>query len=301
MTDLIGKRKIGPTRCDDKFSFRPAAGTDCPASADPAWRQPAAGLGRRDRRARRPDVRELPDLLRPAICWCSTIPGSSRRACSGARPAAVVVNCWWSGAGPRRALVHLRASRPQTGGRLLFDAGFAATVLDRRGELFEIGIEADEALPELLERYGRVPLPPYITHDRPRKIASAIQTIYARRPGAVAAPTAGLHFEQSLLDRLAEQGVEQTFVTLHVGAGTFQPPRVERIAEHAMHAELIEVGTQPASGFKRRARWRTVVAVGTTVVRALETAAGDHDLPGPGAATPGSSSIRAIGFAAWMR
>lgn len=228
--------------------------------------------------------RELPDLLRPGdlLVFNDTRVIPARlfgRKASGGRCELLVERVL----DPRRALVHLRASRPpKPGGRLLFDAGFAATVLDRRGELFEIGIEADEALPELLERHGRVPLPPYITHEPTPEDRERYQTIYARRPGAVAAPTAGLHFEQSLLDRLAEQGVEQAFVTLHVGAGTFQPPRVERIAEHAMHAELIEVGATTCERIQAaRARGGRVVAVGTTVVRALETAAGDHDLPQP--------------------
>lgn len=228
--------------------------------------------------------RELPDLLRPGdlLVFNDTRVIPARlfgRKASGGRCELLVERVL----DPRRALVHLRASRPpKPGGRLLFDAGFAATVLDRRGELFEIGIEADEALPELLERHGRVPLPPYITHEPTSEDRERYQTIYARRPGAVAAPTAGLHFEQSLLDRLAEQGVEQTFVTLHVGAGTFQPPRVERIAEHAMHAELIEVGATTCERIQAaRARGGRVVAVGTTVVRALETAAGDRDLPRP--------------------
>ena len=228
--------------------------------------------------------RELPDLLRPGdlLVFNDTRVIPARlfgRKASGGRCELLVERVL----DPRRALVQLRASRPpKPGGRLLFDAGFAATVLGRRGELFEIGIEADEALPELLERHGRVPLPPYITHEPTPEDRERYQTIYARRPGAVAAPTAGLHFEQSLLDRLAEQGVEQTFVTLHVGAGTFQPPRVERIAEHAMHAELIEVGATTCERIQAaRARGGRVVAVGTTVVRALETAAGDRDLPRP--------------------
>ena len=228
--------------------------------------------------------RELPELLRSGdlLVFNDTRVIPARlfgRKASGGRCELLVERVL----DPWRALVHLRASRPpKPGGRLLFDAGFAATVLGRRGELFEIGIEADEALPALLERHGRVPLPPYITHEPTPEDRERYQTIYARRPGAVAAPTAGLHFERSLLDRLAEQGVEQTFVTLHVGAGTFQPPRVERIAEHAMHAERIEVGATTCERIQAaRARGGRVVAVGTTVVRALETAAGDHDLPRP--------------------
>jgi S-adenosylmethionine:tRNA ribosyltransferase-isomerase len=175
----------------------------------------------------------------------------------------------------RRALVHLRASKsPKAGGALWFDAGFTATVLGRRDEWFEIGLDGDQPWLALLERYGQMPLPPYIRreptpHDRER-----YQTVYARQPGAVAAPTAGLHFDQALLDRLAARGVERAFVTLHVGAGTFQPVRVERIAEHVMHGEWIEVGAEVCERIRvARSRSGRVIAVGTTVTRALETAA----------------------------
>ncbi len=228
--------------------------------------------------------RELPDLLRPGdlLVFNDTRVIPARlfgHKASGGRFELLVERVLDS----RRALAHLRASKPpKPGGRLLFDAGFAATVLDRRDDLFEIRVESDQPLPELLEQYGRVPLPPYITHEPTPEDRERYQTLYARQPGAVAAPTAGLHFEQALLDRLAEQGVEQAFVTLHVGAGTFQPVRVERIAEHAMHAEWLEVGAATCERIQAaRARGGRVVAIGTTVVRALETAAGDHDLPQP--------------------
>lgn len=183
----------------------------------------------------------------------------------------------------RRALVQLRASKaPKPGGQLRLDAGFTATVLGRCDDLFEIRLDADESLLMLLERHGRIPLPPYITREPTGEDQERYQTIYARQPGAVAAPTAGLHFDQVLLDRLAERGVGQTFITLHVGAGTFQPLRVERVEEHRMHTEWINVSAAVCERIQAtRARGGRVVAVGTTVVRALETAAGEDDIPRP--------------------
>jgi S-adenosylmethionine:tRNA ribosyltransferase-isomerase len=175
----------------------------------------------------------------------------------------------------RRALVHLHASKsPKAGGELRFDAGFTATVLDRHGELFEIRADGDEPWLALLERYGRIPLPPYITREPTEVDSERYQTVYAREPGAVAAPTAGLHFDQMLLDQLAVMGVERAFITLHVGAGTFQPVRAERIEQHVMHGELIEVGMEACERIQAtQARGGRVIAVGTTVIRALETAA----------------------------
>lgn len=183
----------------------------------------------------------------------------------------------------RRALVHLHASKsPKPGGLLLLDAGFTATVLGRHGELFEIRVESDDPLLALLERHGQIPLPPYITREPTDADGERYQTVYARQPGAVAAPTAGLHFDRTLLDRIAETGVEQTFITLHVGAGTFRPLRVERIAEHVMHAEQIEVDAEACERVRAvRVRGGRVIAVGTTAVRALETATDDRGILRP--------------------
>ncbi|MCB1776723.1 MAG: tRNA preQ1(34) S-adenosylmethionine ribosyltransferase-isomerase QueA [Candidatus Competibacteraceae bacterium] len=183
----------------------------------------------------------------------------------------------------QRALVQLRASKtPKPGGELQFDAGFTATVLDRHGDLFEIRMNDGQSWLTLLEQQGRIPLPPYITREPTEEDRWRYQTIYACQPGAVAAPTAGLHFDQSLLDQLAERGVEQTFITLHVGAGTFQPLRAERLEEHRMHAEWIAVSAAACKKIQEtRARGGRVVAVGTTVVRALETAAGETGMPQP--------------------
>ncbi len=179
---------------------------------------------------------------------------------------------------PRRALAHVRASKsPRPGTRLILaDGAFEAEVLGRRDELFELAFPAPVL--ELLERHGSVPLPPYITHGADGEDEARYQTVYADKPGAVAAPTAGLHFDLAMLDRLEALGVERAFVTLHVGAGTFQPVRVARISEHVMHAERYCV---PAETLRRiretRARGGRVIAVGTTSVRSLEAPAGDGD------------------------
>ncbi|MEG0886737.1 MAG: S-adenosylmethionine:tRNA ribosyltransferase-isomerase, partial [Janthinobacterium sp.] len=147
----------------------------------------------------------------------------------------------------------------------------------RHDALFELRF-AEEVLP-LLDRVGHMPLPPYI--DRPDEGADRerYQTVYAERAGAVAAPTAGLHFDEELLGKIAEKGVSTAFVTLHVGAGTFQPVRVEKIEDHHMHKEWLEVGQDVVDAVAAcRARGGRVIAVGTTSVRSLESAARDGTL-----------------------
>ncbi len=225
--------------------------------------------------------RDLPDLLRPGdlLVFNDTRVIPARlfgHKASGGRFEILVERLL----DERRALVHLHASKsPKPGGALRFDAGFAATVLGRHGALFEVGLDGDEPWLALLERHGQMPLPPYIRLEPSPQDAERYQTVYAREPGAVAAPTAGLHFDQMLLDQLAVMGVERAFITLHVGAGTFQPVRVERIEQHAMHGELVEVGVEVCERIHMaRARGRRVIAVGTTVIRALETAARDGDI-----------------------
>ena len=173
----------------------------------------------------------------------------------------------------QRVLAHVRSSKsPKPGSIILIDGGGEAEMVARHDALFELRF-AEDVLP-LLERVGHMPLPPYI--DRPDEQADRerYQTVYADRAGAVAAPTAGLHFDQQLLAAIAEKGVEQAFVTLHVGAGTFQPVRVERIEDHHMHSEWLEVGQDVVDAVAAcKARGGRVVAVGTTSVRSLETAA----------------------------
>lgn len=174
-----------------------------------------------------------------------------------------------------RVLAHVRSSKsPKPGSTIQLDGGGEAQMLARHDALFELRF-AEEVLP-LLERVGHMPLPPYI--DRPDDAADRerYQTVYAERAGAVAAPTAGLHFDRDLLAAIAEKGVESAFVTLHVGAGTFQPVRVERIEDHHMHSEWLEVGQDVVDAVAAcRARGGRVIAVGTTSVRSLESAARD--------------------------
>lgn len=174
-----------------------------------------------------------------------------------------------------RVLAHVRSSKsPKPGSRILIDGGGEAEMLLRHDALFELGF-SEEVLP-LLERVGHMPLPPYI--DRPDEDADRerYQTVYAERAGAVAAPTAGLHFDEALLESIRAKGVDTAFVTLHVGAGTFQPVRVERIEDHHMHNEWLEVSQDVVDAVAAcKARGGRVVAVGTTSVRSLESAARD--------------------------
>ena len=178
----------------------------------------------------------------------------------------------------RAALAHVRASKaPKPGSRLVFAQGVMAEVTGREADLFRL--EFDRPLMAVLEAQGHMPLPPYIEREDAALDAERYQTVYARHPGAVAAPTAGLHFDEALLAELAERGIEQARVTLHVGAGTFQPVRVDDIAQHRMHSEWLRVPADVVAAVQRtRARGGRVVAVGTTVVRSLETAALDGSL-----------------------
>lgn len=176
---------------------------------------------------------------------------------------------------PQQALAHIRASKaPKAGTVLELEHAFQATVLGREGELFQLAISSEQNWFELLDQHGHIPLPPYI--ERPDLAADRerYQTVYAQKLGAVAAPTAGLHFDQTLLAKLAKQGIETTTVTLHVGAGTFQPVRTEDLSQHIMHAEYVEVTQEACKAIRAcKARGGRVVAVGTTSVRSLETAA----------------------------
>ena len=153
-------------------------------------------------------------------------------------------------------------------------------VIARHDDLFELGDEGNEAadnacsLVDFIALYGDIPLPPYIRRKPEQSDSERYQTVYAQEPGAVAAPTAGLHFDEALLQQLSDQGVDQSFITLHVGAGTFQPVRASKIEEHIMHAERAEVTRQVVDDIKAtKARGGRVIAVGTTCVRSLEAAA----------------------------
>ncbi|MBB3184816.1 S-adenosylmethionine:tRNA ribosyltransferase-isomerase [Halomonas fontilapidosi] len=173
-----------------------------------------------------------------------------------------------------RGLAHLRSSKsPKPGTELVFEGGIRAVVEGRREALFELRFLGETPLIALLEQHGHMPLPPYITREDELADRERYQTVYARRDGAVAAPTAGLHFDEPLLEALAARGIESAYVTLHVGAGTFQPVRADDIREHQMHSEWIEVNeTACAQVRAAKARGNRVIAVGTTSVRCLESA-----------------------------
>ena len=177
--------------------------------------------------------------------------------------------------GADEALAQIKASHAPRAGAVLRLAGAVdATVLARSDDLFRLRFDGAESVFDLLERHGSVPLPPYISHAAEAADERRYQTVYARAPGAVAAPTAGLHFDEPLLERLRAQGVETAFLTLHVGAGTIQPVRVTDIADHRMHGERYEIPAATAEAVSQaRARGRGVIAVGTTSLRALEAAA----------------------------
>jgi S-adenosylmethionine:tRNA ribosyltransferase-isomerase len=178
-----------------------------------------------------------------------------------------------------RCLAQLRVSKkPAVGTLLQLDGGARLQVLRREGGFFELESVA-APLAAVLEAEGHMPLPPYIERSDTPQDRERYQTVYARSPGAVAAPTAGLHFDAPLLAALEQRGLQQAQVTLHVGAGTFQPVRAQRIEEHQMHAEWLEVPQSVCTAVAQtRARGGRVIAVGTTAVRALETAAADGQL-----------------------
>jgi S-adenosylmethionine:tRNA ribosyltransferase-isomerase len=168
---------------------------------------------------------------------------------------------------------------PKPEGRITLDDGTRLTVLGRDGEFYRLRFDSDEPLERILLRAGRMPLPPYIHRAADDTDDARYQTVFARHPGAVAAPTAGLHFDQPLLEALAARGIDFGHVTLHVGAGTFQPMRAETVSEHVMHREWLNVGAELCERIARtRAGGVRVVAVGTTVVRALESAMRDGEV-----------------------
>lgn len=174
-----------------------------------------------------------------------------------------------------RVLAHVRSSRSPKAGQLLkLEQALDVEMLGRHNALFELKFLHEQPVLELLEQYGHMPLPPYI--DRPDESSDKerYQTVYNKKPGAVAAPTAGLHFDEAVLSQLQQKGVEFAYVTLHVGAGTFQPVRVDTIEEHVMHSEYADVPAATVAAIEQtRARGGRVVAVGTTSVRSLESAA----------------------------
>lgn len=175
----------------------------------------------------------------------------------------------------RRFLAHIRASKsPKPGNILILEHEAKVLMVARQGELFVLELQGDDTVLTMLDRLGHMPLPPYIDRPDNEQDKARYQTVYHKKPGAVAAPTAGLHFDDALLQTLQEKGVQFAFVTLHVGAGTFQPVRVEQVTDHQMHAEYIEVEQDVIDAIAAcKARGNKVIAVGTTSVRALESTA----------------------------
>jgi len=183
----------------------------------------------------------------------------------------------------RHAVAQIRASKsPKAGSRIVIEGAFTVTVSGRSGEqseFFALELAGAGDLYALIEQHGRLPLPPYITHGAESDDETRYQTVFARHLGAVAAPTAGLHFDETMLATLAAQGAELAFLTLHVGAGTFQPVRVHDLSEHRMHSERFNIPQATVDAIARtRARGGRVIAVGTTSLRALEAAAQGGEL-----------------------
>ncbi len=175
-------------------------------------------------------------------------------------------------------LAQVRASKtPQPGSRIRLADAFDVTVGEREGQFFILHFPSDAIT--LIDAYGRLPLPPYIAHDADAIDATRYQTVYAKHPGAVAAPTAGLHFDEALLTQLKAQGVKLAWLTLHVGAGTFQPVRTDNLSEHIMHSEWYSISQETVDLVQAaQAAGRSVIAVGTTSLRALESASASGQL-----------------------
>jgi S-adenosylmethionine:tRNA ribosyltransferase-isomerase len=179
-----------------------------------------------------------------------------------------------------RVLAHVRASKsPKEGAVLLMESNLRVKMLARHDALFELYFDSEINVIDLLEQYGHMPLPPYIEREDEQSDQQRYQTVYAEKPGAVAAPTAGLHFDNELLEKLKQKNVDFAHVTLHVGAGTFQPVRCDNIKDHKMHSEYVEVSQQVVDQInKTRNSGGRIIAVGTTAVRSLESAAKEGEL-----------------------
>ncbi|MEJ1353931.1 MAG: tRNA preQ1(34) S-adenosylmethionine ribosyltransferase-isomerase QueA [Candidatus Sedimenticola sp. (ex Thyasira tokunagai)] len=223
---------------------------------------------------------DLPDLLRPEdlLVFNDTRVMQARmygRKATGGQVEILIERVQ----GPHSALAHIRASKsPKPGSRILIGDAAELKVVGRMDDLFELA-SPDIGFMALMELAGHMPLPPYISRDDDAVDEERYQTVYADRPGAVAAPTAGLHFDQPMLDRLSAMGIDQARVTLHVGAGTFRPVRVDRLEDHVMHSEYVEVSQATCEQVQAtRLRGGRVVAVGTTSVRSLEAASAGGSL-----------------------
>ena len=259
-------------RADFRFDLPPELIAQHPVAERPASR--LLHLDRATGAIADRGFRDLPDLLRPGdllvLNDTRVIPARLwGRKETGGRVEVLVERVL----GESEALAHVRASKsPKPGSELWFEDDVRARVAGREADLFRLVF--DRPLMPFLESRGHMPLPPYITREDAALDVERYQTVYAEKPGAVAAPTAGLHFDETLLSTLTAKGVLQARVTLHVGAGTFQPVRVDDIREHRMHAEWLRVPAEVVEAVNStRERGGRVVAVGTTVVRSLETAA----------------------------
>ena len=175
------------------------------------------------------------------------------------------------------ALAHIRASKsPKPGSKIIFADNIHATMMRRVDDLFELHFDVGQSVYDVLDKHGEVPLPPYITHQPDAADESRYQTVYAKHLGSVAAPTAGLHFDEALLAKIQAAGVALAYVTLHVGAGTFQPVRDDDISKHIMHSERYHVPPETVAAIAHaKAVGGRVIAVGTTSMRTLETASSD--------------------------
>jgi S-adenosylmethionine:tRNA ribosyltransferase-isomerase len=218
-------------------------------------------------------IRDLPDLLNPGDLLVFNDTRVVAARLTGFKPSGGRVEIFLERpAGERLALVQIRASKPIREELEIATEGGAVRVIERAGDLWKVALPAPTF--EFFERWGEVPLPPYIHRTPDAADRERYQSIFARAAGAVAAPTASLHFDDALVKQLEARGVQRAFVTLHVGAGTFQPVRVEDLASHVMHAEWISVGAETCAAIARtKAAGKRVVAIGTTVSRALEAAA----------------------------
>ncbi|HHW4683073.1 MAG TPA: tRNA preQ1(34) S-adenosylmethionine ribosyltransferase-isomerase QueA [Xylella sp.] len=226
-------------------------------------------------------VRDLPELLQPGdlLVFNDTRVIPARlfgRKVSGGRVEILIERLL----GLQQAVAQLRLGRSlKVGNRILLDAGGHAEVLSREGEFYLLCFEINTPLEQWLSDVGHLPLPPYIRREPEHHDRERYQTVFARTVGAVAAPTAGLHFDEFLLTRLRARGIEFGYITLHVGAGTFQPMRVALLEQHVMHSEWFSVGAELVEQVRStRARGGRVIAVGTTVVRSLESAMRDGEL-----------------------
>ena len=221
--------------------------------------------------------RDLPALLAPGDLLVFNDTRVVKARLLGEKPTGGAVEALVERVLPgHEVLAHLRASKsPRPGSRVRFADAFDVEVLGRAGPenaLFHLRFPDDPFV--LLQRHGHVPLPPYITHDDAPDDVARYQTVFAARPGAVAAPTASLHFDEAVLAALDARGVQRAAITLHVGAGTFQPVRSDNLDEHRMHSEWFEVGAETVAAIAAtQAAGGRVVAAGTTTLRALESAA----------------------------